>query len=339
MRSFNCKRVWVVSLLCVGVLHVGTSWASGPDNDDKIAFRSSRDGNQEIYVMGADGSTPTRLTFNEADDSGALWSPDGRSIAFHSKRDGDREIYVMDADGTNVRCLTENAIEDLVGGWSPDGRQIGFDSTRDGNFEIYVMQADGSQQTRLTDNPANDLDPAFSPDGSRIAFTSDRDGNDEVYVMNADGSNPTRLTHNEGLNSAAPVWSPDGRRIAFETIRDGNWEIYVMQADGSNQTRLTTSLVAPDTSTWSDEMSPLGPVATTPLDDVLPAWSPDGSRIAFASKRDGNWEIYVMNADGSDQTRLTHDPGMDWGPGWGRMVNSPPLASQPALELDTPPSS
>ena len=83
-------------------------------------------------------------------------------------------------------------------------------------------------------------------------------------------------------------------QIAFTSERDGNWEIYVMNADGTGERRLTSSAG----------------------DDMLPVWSPDGSRIAFTSTRDGNGEVYVMNADGSDQTNLTNHPGADGGPRW-----------------------
>jgi len=173
----------------------------------KIAFVSDRDGDNDIYVMNADGGEQTNLTKNPARDSSPSWSPDGKKIAFHSERDGNFEIYVMNADGSEQTNLTKNPAHDESLSWSPDGKKIAFVSIRDGDYEIYVMNADGSEQTKLTKNPARDLSPSWSPDGKKIAFHSERDGNSEIYVMNADGSEKARLTNNPALDES-PSWSP-----------------------------------------------------------------------------------------------------------------------------------
>ena len=291
--------------------------AWSPDGT-RIAFVSERDGNPEIYVINADGSGLTRLTHSSTSDAAPDWSPDGRRIAFVSDRDGNTEIYVMPAPGPQAQVssggsdqtrLTDNPADDLSPVWSPDGSRIAFHSNRDGNFEIYVMpapgpqaqvSADGSNAVNLTGNPADDWGPAWSPDGSRIAFYSDRDGRHEIYVMNADGSGQTNLTINPATEGY-PAWSPDGSRIAFNSDRDGQDDIYVIDvavpggsAGDHGETLLTYNLTI----------------------DYYPVWSPDGRRIAFVSDRDGNLEIYVMNADGTGLTRLTDNPANDLYPAW-----------------------
>jgi Tol biopolymer transport system component len=126
---------------------------------------------------------------------------------------------------------------------------------------------------------------------SKIAFVSTpRFGwrsDNKLYVVNADGSGQLGLTSNAWPET--PSWSPDGRRIAFRSAEKG---IYVVSTGGSGVRRLTGK--------WS-----LGA-----------AWSPDGRRIAFWSVRDGNGEVYVMNADGSGQLKLTRNPSREGEPIW-----------------------
>jgi Tol biopolymer transport system component/protocatechuate 3,4-dioxygenase beta subunit len=257
---------------------------------DRIAFSSDRDGNDEIYVMNANGTDLRRLTNNQAKDWFPTWSPNGQQITFMS----DFNIYVMNADGSELTRLTNQGLN-WFPIWSPTGHFIAFHATRDNGNDIYVVNVGSSDLKRLTNHPANDWFPIWSPDGQWIIFASNRDGNFEIYVMNADGGGLTRLTNHPALDGA-PTWSPDGRQIAFVSERDGNAEIYVMNPDGTGLKRLTDNLAK----------------------DWPPAWSPNGLQIAFVSERDGNGEIYVMNADGTGLTRLTSTPlevsSLTWSP-------------------------
>src|SRR5437867_3067492 len=159
--------------LVIAIIPMGmqTVWAGTfPGANGKIAFTSQRDeGNDEIYVMNADGTAQTRLTNNTANDFNPSWSPDGAKIAFTSDKDFLFEIYVMNPDGTGQTRLTNNTADDDFPSWSPDGTKIAFMSNRDGNLEIYTMNANGTAQTRLTNNTANDFTPIWSPDGAKIA--------------------------------------------------------------------------------------------------------------------------------------------------------------------------
>jgi Tol biopolymer transport system component len=257
-----------------------------------------------IFVIQPDETGLKNLTPTAFSDSQAAWSPDGTKIAFaHSL-----QIFVMNADGTGLTDITPNPptpIAQSEPAWSPDATKIAFTGSALGVIhtggDIYVKNADGAGQHNLTANPANDNAPTWSPDGTKIAFESNRSGNTDIWVMNAaDGSGLTNLTSHPASDTT-PDWSPDGTKIAFVSNRPAFGEttrqqdVYVMDAGGGSLANLTRSV---------GEF------------DGEPTWSPDGSQLAFRSNRDGDHEIYVMNADGSGQRRLIHELVADGAPDW-----------------------
>jgi WD40-like Beta Propeller Repeat len=245
-----------------------------------------------------------RLMLNYGADQGATYSPDGTRIAFMNNYDGDYEICVMNADGTGVKQLTKNSAVDAYPSWSPDGARIAFTSNRDGDFDIYVMNANGSNQTNITsDDPSYDDFPRWSPDGRWIAIETDRYGNGNLTVelITPDGK-PQAGVGSVLYTTFFDSWSPDGKSLLVDSNSGGDFDIYRYDLDGPGP--LQWNLLQPKI--VSDDNASEGSAI----------WSPDGKQIALASNRDGDFEIYLMNAEGGPPRQITHnnvdDVMMDW---------------------------
>ena len=226
----------------------GQEPAQSPDGKG-IAFASGRDGNREIYVMGADGSRPENLTRHEAWDVSPAWSPDGQRIAFVSDRSGDvevwpgthfnTEIFVMNADGSGVEQVTYDALSKSAQGpaWSPDGSSIAF--SRSETTGIFVLEL-SSKEVRRVSEDRSAWSPSWSPDGRSIAHIR-RGGN--LWVMAADGGRALQLTFGVEFWDEAPTWSPDGTRIVFARApNEGggmNYELLVIPAGGGAEELIT----------------------------------------------------------------------------------------------------
>jgi TolB protein len=281
-----CARLLTLAVATT-TLAVLAAPAGAPAASAEVLAYTRYSANGGAIALGGVGRTLTPPSLAASD---AAWSPDGRHIAFSASSGptANIDIYVMAADGAGRRRLTSSIEADSDPTWSPDGDSIAFERDRGceaegcGAEEVWVMRADGTGQKRLTRGSTLDGDPAWSPDGRRIAFTSAQGiGASALFTMLPDGTRRKRITR--AINADNPSWALDGRTIAFDASLAekgpglATVNIYSVPARGSGS---PTRLIA----NASD-----------------PAWSPDGSRLAYVNRRQA---IAAIPATGGNATQL-----------------------------------
>jgi Tol biopolymer transport system component len=210
----------------------------------------------------------------------------------------------MNADGSGQRRLSTGSQHGYEPSWSPDGTKIVFQYR--GLFILNIPTGEIARLslTREGDNLKNRyfVKPSWSPNGEWVAFLNEDGFLGDIYLVRPDGTDLTRLTNSNDISRDGNlVWSPDGRQIAFSAERDGRIEIYILNIEdvlqgGDHQRQVTNT-----------------PKMTR---NLVTSWSPDSSKIAFSSTRDGNTEIYLMDVDGRALIRLTNNPASDAEPAW-----------------------
>ena len=311
-------------------------WPSLSPDGRLVAFVSDATGTPQVWVKNLGGGVPIQITFGDLPALRPRWSARGDRIIYSVRGGG---IWSVAPLGGEPRRIVEN-------GWnadlSPDGQRLAFE--RQG--QILTANADGSEviplpglQTKLTPY-FGDAWPTFSPDGTSIAVFLGEEGRyGDYWVMPSAGGTPRRLT-TDFQEGGAPTWTPDGKFLVFPSARAGSINLWRVSVAGGVPEALTTGpgddldpVVAPDgrtvlfanvKRTWAVVVHDVksGSRRTlvekrTPL--VLPAYSPDGRRIALAGKNSrGDTHLFVMNADGSNLAPVTDGAGeLNIMPRWG----------------------
>ncbi len=279
-----------------------------------------------------------QLTFG-GQNAEAYFSADGKKLIYQSSH-GDvkcDQIFTMNIDGTDQRMVSTGKGRTTCSYFFPNGKKILYASTHLASpecppkpdyskgyvwgvyagYDIFTANPDGSDLKQLTATPGYDAEATISMDGKKITFTSVRNGDLDIYIMDADGKNVKQLTHELGYDGG-PTFSPDGKRIVYRAyhpqadkdivdykellaqnlIRPTSLEIWIMKSDGSGKKQITN----------------LGAAS------FGPAFTADGKKIIFSSNYDpvthaiggeGNFELWMMNPDGSNLERITYSEGFD----------------------------
>ena len=213
-------------------------------------------------------------------------------------------IFIVDPDNGNLRQISDGPGNDYQPAWAPDGEWIVFDSDRGGNRDLYRLRISTGDVVQVTRTASRDVMPAWSPDGRHIAFVSDREDGNQLWIVPVSGGTATRVTRNPPRGGILrPAWSPDGQRIAFagSDVRDEKRRrLYLVDVkDGALR------------------------VITPPGDAANPSWSPDGRRLVFDASPEGidesgngEFELWTINADGTNVRRITNDTVNDWAASW-----------------------
>lgn len=297
-----------------------------------IVFQAAGGGG--IYAVNPDNGSLRYLTTG----MDPALSPDGQWVAFtrwETSQDGALgNVWLINVNGTGERVIHENVLNPRAPSWSPDGRQIAISMQHGGRvqpertcgserpprnaYDIEVSGDRGNRKFCYTRPP----DPHWGLRMIDVATGAHQDLPGDTYSLSPawNPANPQHLVYDgdrglvnlslatgltwpltEDFNDHSPVFSPDGSRIAVSYRQDDHWDIHVMPAagaGGSGRVRLT------QTSYQTFAQQILNGQQPHSFNNASPAWSPDGSQIAFVTDRAGQWEIWLMSADGSQQRPL-----------------------------------
>lgn len=265
MKQRVLAGAFAVCMLALVPLASGAR-ATFPGGVGQLVFQSNRDGNFELYVVGARGANARKLfSLPDTDEFNAAWSPSGRRLVYQTgPPSGSSDIALANADGSGRRTLVGGPTDDRAPQFCSENTVVFTRQESTTNSELYAIGANGTGLRRLTDHPATDSFPTCSPRGDRIAFISGRDGPPRIYEIGLDGGNARALADAPSLD---PDYSPNGTSIAYVAPdpSDRNLEVFTKNLSTGEVVQRTTS--------------------SAPFDYRLPKFTPAGAGTVLATYR------------------------------------------------------
>ncbi len=321
MSALESKHLKNVRQLTSGFVKAGEGYFS-PDGRE-IIYQAIRPEYPfyQIYKQPLAGGKPQLLSTGRGRTTCSYFSPDGKKLLFASshldpklsdteaaarkqaeedRKSGRRrryswdfdpymDIFEADLDGHIRKRLTTQHGYDAEGAYSKDGKWIAFCSDRDGDADIYLMRSDGSDVRQITNAPGYDGGPFISPDGKWILFRSDRKKPQylQLYVIGVDGKHETALTDDVGVNWG-PYWHPSKPYIIWAGADHSNpkarpnYDLWMMKYE---------------TVDGAIKPGPITRITDSPAADVLPVFSPDGTKLMWTSTRTPEHASQLFLAD------------------------------------------
>jgi TolB protein len=213
-------------------------------------------------------------------------------FAFVNDSTGHKEIFLCDFDGGNVQQLTYDDSIAMLPRWSPTGEQIVFNSYKDGSPMLYLYDMSSGNVRRVSERTGLNIGACWSSDGKNLGLTLSHQGSPDIYSIDLSGKIMERYTTHWAID-VSPSFSPDGAKMAFVSNRSGNPQIYVKDLHTGSEERLTFDLKYCTSPSWSKL-----------------------NKISFTCMNDGHFDIYTIDPDGSNLTRLTYNNRDNEDPCW-----------------------
>ena len=258
----------------------------------KIAFKSVRASNSEVFVSDYDGFNPIAATQDNSIVAAPAWRPGRRMLYYTTYRLGNPDIVSQDLDSGARAIVARYAGSNISPALSADGRRVAMILSKNGSPDLYVANADGTGLKQLTQTREDESCPCWSPDGSTICFATKLDGRRSLAVVSADGGPIRRLATSGVVNPSEPDWSPDGKLIAF-TAQMGGFEICLVKAGGGEAKLLVSG------------------------ED--PSWAPNSRTLIFARRGAGGKRfLSLLDVPTKQSKDITQNLGACSQPSWAR---------------------
>lgn len=320
-----------------GGVHFHGNW--NKDGDRLEVTETAEGGTFRTSVVSLSTGKTSLLVPSEKLPFIGAWSPDGSHVAYFQIKGPKTTLWVADSAGGHPRQLSTEGFETFgASPWSPDGKELLYESRRTGTSDLWVAPIDGGKPRQLTRDVRNDYNGAWSSDGKWVAFTSDRGRQVDVWVVPSAGGLERRVTDAAAEENEPPRFRPGTQELTFvsQTRKSGVWAVDV--ADGKERRLTPDSLrtgffsVSPDGKQFDFVIERGGSIQDLAVMPIVggafrtllagggtvftPYWSPDGSKIAFASDRAGNIDIFVLDASGGAPRQVEKWPGYEQDATW-----------------------